>query len=285
MISLPKLMDGSKKYENTPSLIAKSMFYYVQSAGHYYCMPSHYEEHAGYNSFLLLYTLDGKGRLDYCDQNYAVSKGQISFINCLDKYCFSVHEKDIWETVWVHFNGSESRSYFDLIYKNNGTVHDLNNGSNIPKGLEQIIEMLENKDLRLDVLNSNILVNILTELILNDLHSSDQYKIPDSIQRAVTLIESSFNQQMDLDSLSKEVCISKFHLSKLFKRYTGFSPYEYLIKYRLNYAKNLLKNTSIPVNVISVEIGFESVSHFIKIFRQYEDITPLKFRERLKNPD
>jgi AraC-like DNA-binding protein len=286
MYTLPKLTDGSKRFENTPSINTRSMFYYVQSAGRYYCLPGFYEEHSAYNSFLILVTLDGKGSLYYRGKEYLLNKGQVVFISCLDKHCYSTFEKNVWETLWVNFNGSESRSYFEMIYKNYGPVINLNKVSDIPKNMDQILKMLEYKDLRLDIINSKILVDILTELLLDSLKvNTNEFEMPDTVKKAVAIIESSFNQPIDLDSLSREICISKFHLSKLFKKYTNFSPYEYLIKYRINYAKNLLKNTNIPIHAISLEIGFESVSHFIKIFHQYEETTPLKFRMQLRSPD
>ena len=70
-----------------------------------------------------------------------------------------------------------------------------------------------------------------------------------------------------------------FYLTKLFKKYTSEGLYEYLINFRINKAKELLRTSQIPIYEISEKVGFESVSNFIKTFKQNEEITPLKFRK------
>jgi len=65
----------------------------------------------------------------------------------------------------------------------------------------------------------------------------------------------------------------------LFKKYTGYGLYEYLINYRLSQAKSLLNTTYLPVGEIAQKVGFESTSQFIKIFKKNENTTPLQFRK------
>ena len=58
-------------YENTPSSIAKSMFYYIQAAGHFICDSSLILQiGSSYDSFLLLYTLMDRGILKYRNQDH-----------------------------------------------------------------------------------------------------------------------------------------------------------------------------------------------------------------------
>ena len=73
--------------------------------------------------------------------------------------------------------------------------------------------------------------------------------------------------------------MSKYHLSRIFKKYTGFSPYEYLLNERLT-QENPLQNTRLSVEEIAQRVGFNSASHFIRMFRKYEGLTPLQFRKR-----
>jgi len=81
-----------------------------------------------------------------------------------------------------------------------------------------------------------------------------------------------------LDELSNNVGVSKYHLSRLFKKFTGYSPYEYLMNYRINESKKLLKTTNLPIYQIADRVGFNSSSHYIKIFKKNEEVTPLQFR-------
>jgi len=58
----------------------------------------------------------------------------------------------------------------------------------------------------------------------------------------------------------------------------GTSPYEYLINFRINKSKTLLKETSLTVNEISVMVGYNEVTNFIRDFKKYLGTTPLKYR-------
>ncbi|HHV11507.1 MAG TPA: helix-turn-helix transcriptional regulator [Clostridiales bacterium] len=88
------------------------------------------------------------------------------------------------------------------------------------------------------------------------------------------LLRASFH------ALAKETFgISRSHLSREFKKITGFSPKEYLIQIRISQAKLLLRGSSISIDDISSAIGFHDTAHFIQTFKKAEGITPLKFRK------
>ncbi len=91
-------------------------------------------------------------------------------------------------------------------------------------------------------------------------------------------IAEHYNEKVTLDNLCEIIHVSKFHFLKLFKTHTGFTPYEYLINYRINKAKQLLKNTDISVNDVCVCVGFNDESSFIKQFKKATGYTPLNYR-------
>ena len=62
-------------------------------------------------------------------------------------------------------------------------------------------------------------------------------------------MEQQFMEDISLDTLAELTRTNKYHLSKEFKRYTGFSPHDYLIWLRINQAKILLKTTNLPADI------------------------------------
>lgn len=72
--------------------------------------------------------------------------------------------------------------------------------------------------------------------------------------------------------------MSESHFTHVFKRYTGTSPYEYLIKYRINHSKFLLKQSVIPIGDIAEAVGFKNVNNYIREFKKLVGTTPLKYR-------
>lgn len=270
-------------YENTPSSVAKSMFYYIESAGHFFCDPTYFTDRINYDSFLLLYTIKGSGCLKYRNLNYLLKPNQIFLIDCMETQYYCTQQDDEWDLAYLHFNGSKSKKYFERIYGNNGPVYSLEKSSTIVENIVKIIELLKLKDKKVDIVGSCLITEILTELLLRSSNESLENNVmPNCVKTSINFIEENFFTPLDLDILSHDSFISKYHLSRLFKKHTGYSPYEYLIKYRLTQAKIFLKSSTLTINEISKRVGFESTSHFIKIFGQHEKTSPMKFRNYWK---
>ena len=100
-----------------------------------------------------------------------------------------------------------------------------------------------------------------------------------SIQKA---FERSYREKFSLEELSKEYHISRYHLSRLFKKTTGYSPIEYLIECRMSVAKRYLTTTDFSVQEIVDKCGFGDESNFCRKFREKNGQTPMEFRKRYK---
>jgi len=68
------------------------------------------------------------------------------------------------------------------------------------------------------------------------------------------------------------------HLSRSFKKYFNESPTDYITNLRLNYAANLLSNSDEDITNISMDCGFENLSHFYHLFKKKFDTSPKEFR-------
>ena len=92
-------------------------------------------------------------------------------------------------------------------------------------------------------------------------------------------INNNFDNELNLDLLSHIRFTSKFHLLRLFKRYYGQTPMQYLIDRRLDKSKELLiKGQSVTETCF--DIGFESPSSFSTLFKTKFGLTPTEFQKR-----
>jgi transcriptional regulator GlxA family with amidase domain len=78
-----------------------------------------------------------------------------------------------------------------------------------------------------------------------------QKKHPVLVAVARKFMEDNFRDNLTLKDISSHCCISEFHFSRIFKRHTCKTPYQYLLSIRLDYAKCLLRNTTRPVTDIA----------------------------------
>lgn len=99
------------------------------------------------------------------------------------------------------------------------------------------------------------------------------------IHMLLSFIHSSYNQDLSVQEIAAAASISKTECLRCFRKFVGASPYQYLIKYRLNMSAALLKNTELSVTEIGSRVGFHSTSSFIQYFRKSFGITPAAYRK------
>jgi len=102
----------------------------------------------------------------------------------------------------------------------------------------------------------------------------------------ILYIQQNYSSKITLDELAEHINISKSECCRCFKRSIGITPIEYLMKYRILMAVNLIQNSD-PRNRffsdLSSKVGFNNASYFNKLFRQYIGCTPSEYRRKLKN--
>lgn len=123
--------------------------------------------------------------------------------------------------------------------------------------------------------------NTHSEKIHRNLGSGHFPSSTDKIKRIMHdhLGDAEFN----LDKLSKEVGLSKFHMIRSFAKAVGVSPAKYLATIKIDQAKQRLKNTKNTIISISTELGFDNLSTFNKSFKAMTGMSPSAFRNFVAN--
>jgi len=275
-------MPNRISYNYTPSLIAKSTFFYLQSLGYFFCDSEYYTKREGYRSYLLIYTISGKGYAKYRGKSYEIKAGQVLLMDCYDYQEYRTDTTELWQFKWIHFNGSTSAEYFNLIYDRFGPVIDMYGRLRLLECLDEIINQVTQNNFHLEVNISKFIMEILSELLLSDAQKKEELEfkiLNENIKSALELVENNYEKDISLKDMASAACSSEFHFSRVFKRVTGYSPYEYLLKYRINRAKSHLKDSNLTVEEIAGLVGFGSISNFIRTFKSLEEMTPLKYRK------
>lgn len=270
------ILRNSCAYFHTPSQLAKSMFFYLICAGHYYCDNNYHVQRNSLDSFLLMYIKDGEGTISFDGKTLRAKAGDVVLLNCYKPHAYKTAK---WETLWCHFDGNVSSEFFDLIYQSAGCVFSLKNSQLIPQYLEEILELLKDGKMVNEPLLSCKLHRMLAELhIISSEYSHDINEQTNSA-KAITYIKNNHDKKISIHDLANHVCMSVYYFSRIFKKSTGYSPYEYITMVRLNRAKDLLKTTKLSIKEIAFKIGFNSEANFITCFKQHHTFTPNEFRK------
>ena len=263
----------------TPSMTAKSSFFYIQEAGRFQTRPGYYTERCQLPSYLLLYTLSGMGSLRYGGEDYALSPGSLLYIDCMEAHSYRPAGPAPWSFYWVHFYGATSDGYYKLFHTAAPPVVENLDGSRIPGLMEGLIESNRTTGPGTELENARRLLELITEVILAAAPDYAGGEMPADIRELVQYMERHFSEPLTLDQLAQRFHMSKYHLARAFKQAVGVAPGEYLIRLRVSRAQDLLKNSDLPLSEIAAAVGVSSQNHFYALFKSRIGHSPSEYRK------
>lgn len=151
------------------------------------------------------------------------------------------------------------------------------------KGIFKELELEQkNKDTFWQENSAYLISKILITLTRNNETLSkmqSQYGYDSHIAKLQLYINENYHKDINLEQISNSFYTSVSTISRKFKEYTGFSIKNYIITTRMQKAKSLLLFSDRDIHEISNEVGYENPSHFSRIFKKYNDISPLQYRK------
>ncbi len=104
------------------------------------------------------------------------------------------------------------------------------------------------------------------------------------LQRVVDYIQANLTQPLTLEALATQAGYSPYHFARLFRAATGASPYQFVLRQRVEGAQQLLREGRLPLLGIALACGFASQSHMTRHFRQQLGVTPGTYQRLLGAP-
>lgn len=107
-------------------------------------------------------------------------------------------------------------------------------------------------------------------------------KLSEILNIAKTYIDNNYQKELTLSQVAKYIYLSDSYSAHSFKSKFGISPKSYILKVRIETAKDLLENTDNKISDIALSVGFSSQQRFNDIFKKQVGVTPLKHRQNTK---
>lgn len=258
----------------------------------FYSMPiNHF-----HNYYEIYYLLSGQRYYFIGSRNYYVKKGDLVIVDSNQLHRTSNYDDARHERILLEFEPSlleEINVFFDnkfiqtCVFKKSGV---LNLGDEDQRKIEEILNSVIYELQRQKSGYKGLVIARLIELftfiirkkeIQNRSNPPDENRVPVNrkIEEIADYISSHYSENISVDDLSEMFYISKYHLCRTFKKYTGFTINEYITIYRIMQAKKLLTESNTSVSEIAEQTGFQSLTNFGKVFKQYMGKRPTEFRK------
>lgn len=118
--------------------------------------------------------------------------------------------------------------------------------------------------------------------VIQKSYNFETYSKSYAVKRIINYLMENYEQKISLDQIAHNMYLSPVYISKIFKEETGESPINYLIKIRLEKAKEILEERREgSIKSIANEIGYDDVYHFSKLFKKYFGMSPQHYRKTL----
>ncbi|MFB2893512.1 helix-turn-helix domain-containing protein [Aerosakkonemataceae cyanobacterium BLCC-F50] len=100
------------------------------------------------------------------------------------------------------------------------------------------------------------------------------------LKQTIEYIEQHLGEEISLEAIANHLNMSQYYFCHLFKQSMGVSPYQYVLRHRIDKAKQLLKQRKLTITDVALECGFANQTHFTKHFRKLTGTTPRAYREQ-----
>ncbi|MFL6197592.1 MAG: helix-turn-helix transcriptional regulator, partial [Thermoanaerobaculia bacterium] len=99
-----------------------------------------------------------------------------------------------------------------------------------------------------------------------------------SLASVVDYVGDNLAEDLSLASMAAAANLSPYHFARSFKRFMGLTPHQYVLRRRIERAKEMLLDTDLPVGVVARRVGFASPSHFSQQFKRAVGVPPSALR-------
>lgn len=258
---------------------------YVRFCGMQECTSGYSYGPAIRQHYLIHYCLSGKGEYHVNNKIYHVEAGDAFLIMPHVVTYYQADEKDPWTYAWVGFDGKKAKLYLERCHldKHNLVVHC----EYIDEVRETFISMLAHYKLSYsnEMFIQGEFFHFLSYLMksANLVYHEDSQEYGNAyVQKALEYIQNNYQNVISVQEIADYLSINRSYLTTLFKQHLHLSAQEFIKRYRMNQAEDLLVNTDLTINQISFSCGYGNQLSFSKAFRQNHNISPKEYRKQYR---
>lgn len=229
------------------------------------------------------FVLTGKGSLRIEDQYRNLSAGQIFVLPDGIETEYQADHDDPWQYAWITIDGRNTLTCLKAAGFEDSWIRECN--CNPDRFVEIIDRILGITELTMvNELKRNSYMHELLALLVETKSPEKEVRhdfSPDVyVQYAVQFIHLNYSH-IKVNDIARYIGINRSYLTTIFKNKLNVSPQEYLVSYRLNKGKQLLRTTDLSIQEIASRIGYDNPLTFSKMFKNAYGKSPRYYRQEI----
>ncbi len=233
----------------------------------------------GRKDYQIIYISRGKGHFWQKGQEKILTEGSLILYAPEERQKYSFYGKENAEFYWLHFSGSRAEELLERAELRTGYV---GMAPQMKRMFEEMIRELMMKR------KGYIQIGNLKgeECIWFLAREEEQWKTKDreqqeEMEKIIEKINLCYAENLSVRDLAGQYGVSVEWFIKLFSKYTGMTPKQYISEIRLNHAKELLDSADYNISEVSQACGFENPLYFSRYFKKKYHRTPSEYRKRI----
>lgn len=270
--------DSSVHYFVPKPASRETLLYYPVSVGYFDCKPSYGLQRNVFSSYLLLVMLTGSLSYQTRRSRGIARAGQVLLLDCNDPHAYAAQGKCSF--TFLHFAGAQSKELYEEIERTVGNLIHMPDPNMLHESIGEMLSAMRSEHRMNEGETSAMIYGMLMKLLEQSGASGAGGSGNPVVDRAIAYIQGHMTEKLSVEDIASSAGYSASYFSHTFAEETGMSPYQFLMKSRVEHAMQLLKTTRLTVQEIAFQCGFNSAANFCYTFRRMVSLSPHEYRKR-----
>ncbi|MCO5241048.1 MAG: AraC family transcriptional regulator [Chitinophagaceae bacterium] len=229
---------------------------------------------------VLIYCVSGNGWYKLNNKKAVLKANHFALLPRKTYFELGVESSDEWSLYFVKFNGEIGEAMYTYLLRDKHNK-DLATPPLVGRiaQFQDIMHHLGLMDNMENLLYANFRFYSFLGTFRLTVFNYRKKGVNNIIEHCIFFMKQHLHENLTLDELAKEACVSASYLSSLFRQKTHYSPIQLFISLKIQRASQILRSTKTPIKQIAEELGYADQYSFSRSFKQIMGTSPKKFRE------
>ncbi|MCU6794080.1 AraC family transcriptional regulator [Paenibacillus sp. WQ 127069] len=245
------------------------------------CAPRHSAGPGVRDVYKIHFIHKGKGTLQVGDQTYSLSSGQAFLIYPQIITFYEADRLDPWTYSWVAFHGAQVESILSRTRLSPEQPIIPMDWKVMPGLSDQLTEASSQevtRDLAIKALMYEFLSVLVSVVPAYHTAQTNPKKQDEYVLQSIEFLHAHYNENITVSQLASFLGLDRKYISVLFKESVGIPPQQYLLRYRIDKAAELLERSSYSIGEVASSVGYKDSLLFSKMFKKMKGVSPKHYR-------